>query len=84
MHPEAPYDNRAWSPSFRQIVDLEDLSRSLVIIPPGMSGHIASPNYADLIQPWLEGEYLPMLWTREQVDAEAARRLMLVGKDKAA
>jgi penicillin amidase len=64
MLPSEPYDNKAWAPSFRQIVDLGDLSRSISIVPPGQSGHLASPHYDDLIKPWLEGEYVPMLWTR--------------------
>jgi penicillin amidase len=72
-----PYNNRAWSPTFRQIVDMGDLSQSLTIIPPGQSAHLASPNYDDLIKPWLEGEYLPMLWTREQVEGEAVGRLVI-------
>jgi len=35
FHANDPFDNKAWSPSFRQIVDLGDLSRSVTIIPPG-------------------------------------------------
>jgi len=75
--PQDPYDNRAWSPTFRQIVDMGDLSKSLVIVPPGQSGNIASQHYDDLIQPWLEGEYLPMLWTREQVEELSTNKLVL-------
>ncbi len=77
MHAANPYDNRAWSPSFRQIVDMGDLSRSLTIVPPGQSGHLSSPHYDDLIQPWLEGSYYPMLWTRAQVEAQAVAILRL-------
>jgi penicillin amidase len=80
IHADDPYDNKAWSPTFRQIVDMGDLSRAMVVVPPGQSAHLASPNYDDLIQPWLDGEYLPMLWTREQVEAEAAGLLRLKGK----
>jgi penicillin amidase len=81
MNPEDPYDNKAWAPSFRQIVDLGDLSRSVIINPPGQSGHLASPHYDDLIEPWLKGEYYPMLWTREQVEQGARSCLRLVGED---
>lgn len=79
MLPNDPYDNKAWAPSFRQIVDLGDLSRSIAIVPPGQSGHLASPHYDDLIEPWLKGEYHPMLWTREQVIEHAEGRLLLIG-----
>ena len=77
MYPHNPYDNKAWSPSFRQIVDMGDLARSLVITPPGQSGQLASPHYDDLAQPWLNGEYHPMLWTRQQVEADAKAKLVL-------
>jgi penicillin amidase len=77
MYPHDPYDNKAWSPSFRQIIDLGDLSTAVAIHPPGQSGQLASLHYDDLAQPWLEGEYHPMLWTREQVEAEARAKLVL-------
>jgi penicillin amidase len=79
FHANDPFDNKAWSPSFRQIVDLGDLSRSVTIIPPGQSGHLASPHYDDLLEPWVKGEYHPMLWTREQVEREAEGMLILKG-----
>ncbi len=81
IHAEKPYDNRAWSPTFRQIINMGDLSQSLIIIPPGQSAHLASSNYDDLIRPWLDGEYLPMLWTREEVEAEAVGTLVIKSKD---
>lgn len=72
-----PYDNRAWSPTFRQIVDMGDLANSRVIVPPGQSENAASPHYDDLIQPWLQGEYQPMLWTRQQVEDACEHKLVL-------
>jgi penicillin amidase len=77
IHPADPYDNKAWAPSFRQIVDLGDLSRSIAIAPPGQSGHLGSRHYDDLAIAWVRGKYQPMLWTREQVEAEAEGRLIL-------
>jgi penicillin amidase len=77
MHPHDPYDNRAWAPSFRQIVDMGDLSRSVTSYPPGQSGQLGSPHYDDLIQPWLKGEYHPALWTRQQVESETQAKLTL-------
>ncbi|MCJ7701588.1 MAG: penicillin acylase family protein, partial [Anaerolineales bacterium] len=79
VHPEKPYNNKVWSPTFRQIVDMKDLSRSIAVISPGQSGQLSSPHYDDLIKPWLEGEYHPMLWTREQVESEAVVKLSLKG-----
>lgn len=77
MYPQDPYDNKAWSPSFRQIVDLGDLSKSVTIAPPGQSGQLGNPHYDDLIAPWLNGNYHPQLWTREQVERETIGRLKL-------
>jgi penicillin amidase len=68
VHPNLPYDNNSWAPSFRQIVDMGDLSASQVIVPPGQSGQLGSPHYDDMIEPWLKGEYHLMLWTRQQVE----------------
>jgi len=73
-----PYDNTAWAPSYRQIVDMGDLSRSEAMFPPGQSGQLGSPHYDDLIEPWLKGEYHPMLWKREQVEQYAEGRLRLI------
>jgi penicillin amidase len=81
FHSYDPYDNKAWAPSFRQIVNMDDLSRSLTIIPPGQSGQLANQHYDDLIAPWLEGEYHPMLWTREQIEANTEGILILNGSE---
>lgn len=75
--PDQPYNNNAWAPSFRQIVDLGDLNRSLVIAPPGQSGHLGSPHYDDFIQPWLKGQYHPMLWSQAEIEREAEGKLIL-------
>jgi len=75
--PDLPYDNRSWSPSFRQIIDLQDLSRSWSTTVPGQSGRLGSPHYDDRIEPWRKGELHPMLWTRAQVEVELEGRLVL-------
>jgi len=63
--------------SWRQIIDLADWDRSLVMNSTGQSGHPGSPHYDDLIPKWLAGEYHPMLWSRAAVEAqlEATQRL---------
>ena len=75
--PDEPYEGKAWSPTFRQIVDMGDLSRSLAVHAPGQSGQLGSRHYNDLIDLWLNGKYYPMLWTRQQVEHEAEGRLTL-------
>ena len=63
--------------SWRQIIDLNDWDASLGVITTGQSGHPASKHYADMIPLWLKGEYHPLLWTREKVEAHAEARLKL-------
>lgn len=75
--PENPYDNNAWSPSFRQIIDMGDLPGALASVPPGQSGHLGSPHYDDLAVPWLEGKYFNVLWTREAVEGACSVKMSL-------
>jgi penicillin G amidase len=76
-HPATPYGNNLNSPSNRHIIDLGNFSRSLWIFPPGQSGQLGSKHYDDLIDPWLNGRYHPMLWEREEIEGELAARLVL-------
>ena len=64
-------------PSLRMIIDLGDLSQSVAIHTTGQSGHPFSRHYDDMIDPWLNMEYNPMLWTREDIEAAAAKQLIL-------
>jgi penicillin G amidase len=75
--PDAPYHPDACAPSYRQVVDLGDLSRSHFIAPPGNSGRLGDRHYDDLFEPWLQGELVPALWEREAVEAALEARLVL-------
>jgi penicillin G amidase len=63
--------------SKRTIYDLSDLSNSVNMHTTGQSGHPYSPHYADMIDSWRTIQYHPMLWTREQVEANAVSTLVL-------
>ncbi len=65
------------APSYRQILDPTEWDNSRSSYPGGQSGHPASPHYDDLLAPWLEGAYHPILWTRPAVEAAAKARLVL-------
>lgn len=65
-------------PSYRYIVDLADWSAGCSLLVPGTSGRPASPHYDDQVQAWLDGQYRPMLFAREDVEREAESRLVLV------
>jgi penicillin amidase len=64
-------------PSMRMIVDLGDFDQSVKINSTGASGHPGSPWYGDQIVPWAKGDYRPMLWSREKVEAAARHKLYL-------
>jgi penicillin amidase len=63
--------------NFRRIIDLADLSRSVASNSPGQSAQPGSPFYGNLAQNLGNGEYFPLLFTRESVEERAAYRLML-------
>jgi penicillin G amidase len=71
------YDVNSFTASWRQIIDLADFNRSRATLPSGQSGHPGSRHYADMIAMWRRGAYHPMLWDREQVEAQARGRLEL-------
>ncbi|HHN72519.1 MAG TPA: penicillin acylase family protein, partial [Thermopetrobacter sp.] len=63
--------------SYRHVLDLADWDRSVFTTTPGQSGQPGSPHYADLLEPWAEGRYAPLLFTREAVENHTAHRLVL-------
>lgn len=65
------------APSYRQICDPTAWDQGRSSYPGGQSGHPASPHYDDLIAPWLEGAYHPMLWTRPAIEAATTARLSI-------
>ena len=73
----APYDVRS-GPSYRQSVDAGDWSRSVSMHTTGQSGHPFHRHYDDMIDPWRNIQYHPMLWSRTEVEAQAEGILRLV------
>jgi penicillin G amidase len=69
----APFDNVHF-PSYRQVIDLADWSRSVWIHGPGQSGVSWRAHYRDLAEPYAAGEMLPMVFGREEAEARAVRR----------
>ncbi|EAQ02091.1 penicillin acylase [Pseudooceanicola batsensis HTCC2597] len=60
--------------SVRLVVDVGDWDRSLFINAPGQSGDPRSPHYADLVNQWAEGNYHPLLYTADAIEAAAESR----------
>ncbi len=63
--------------SFREIIDVADWDRSVATSVPGQSGQPGSPHYGDLLPLWAKGQYFPLLFSREKIEAESKERLVL-------
>jgi len=63
--------------SYREVIDLGDFDHSVAINVPGQSGQPESAHYADLLKPWAEGGYFPLLYSRQRVEAETKHLLVL-------
>jgi penicillin amidase len=63
--------------SFRMVVDVGDWDNSRVVNTPGQSGNPQSPHYDDLAPLWARGDYMPLVYSRDAVDAAAALRISL-------
>lgn len=63
--------------SVRFVIDVGAWDNSLCINTPGQSGDARSPHYRDLAPLWAKGEYVPMLYSAEAVDAAAERHIVL-------
>lgn len=63
---ENPYDQRHL-PSYRQIIDMDNLDASQFVQTTGQSGNVMSSHYDDLITTWQQVQYLPMRFVRESV-----------------
>ncbi len=64
-------------PSYRQVIDLADFTKSLSMHTTGQSGHTYHKHYDDMILYWRDVKYHPMLWTPEQVERAAVATLIL-------
>jgi len=69
-----------WGASFREILDVSNWDNSLTINVPGQSGQPESPHYGDLLQLWADGEYFPLLFSRNAVEEDTEHRLVLSAK----
>jgi penicillin G amidase len=71
-----PYTVRT-VPSYRLIVDLGDLANSLAMHTTGQSGHPFHRHYDNMVDPWRNFEYHPLLFERAGVEADAKNTLIL-------
>lgn len=77
LNPVMRLETRTFVASYRQVVDLADVDRSVFALTLGQSGQLGSAQYADQLPRWLRGESLPMHFSRDAVDAAVTTRLVL-------
>ena len=66
--------------SYREIFDVSNWDRSLVINTPGQSGQPGSPFYDNLAKMWSDEQYFELAFSRAAVDKVAKHRLTLTAK----
>jgi penicillin amidase len=57
--------------SVRIVLDVGEWDRSVTINAPGQSGDASSSHYSDLLRPWAEGRYVPLLYSRAAIEEAA-------------
>ncbi len=65
-------------PALRKITDFSDISAGVTVSPTGQSGNIMSPHYSDQASMFVNGEFRPMLFDRDDIVNASARRLTLL------
>ncbi len=75
--PASPYRASLAVVSYRQIIDLSDFKNSISMGTTGQSGQPGSGHYDDMVEPWLNVEYHPMLFERPDVLEAAESTLVL-------
>ncbi len=68
--------------SFREVLDVSNWDNSVATSTPGQSGQPLSPFYRNLGKMWTDGEYFPLLFTREAVTQNVAHRLLLLPSEE--
>lgn len=64
--------------SWRMIVDFARVDQSVGVYPGGQSADPASPFYADQLDPWAEGRYLPLSMVGDPAELPAEARIRRV------
>jgi penicillin amidase len=67
--------------TFRVVLDVGSWDKSLALNSPGQSGDPRSPHFDDLHEPWSQGDYFPLLYSRAEVEAVVEEVLLLEPAD---
>jgi penicillin G amidase len=78
-----PDFTQASGATFRLVIDVGGWDNSVVMNSPGQSGDPASPHYADLFPLWAADGAVPLLYSRDRIEAVAQERIRLVPRESA-
>jgi penicillin G amidase len=68
---------QAGGATLRMVLDVGDWDNSLAMNSPGQSGDPASRHYADLYAAWARDESIPLLYSRQRIEAVTEQRILL-------
>lgn len=77
VNPVMRIGDRIIASSYRQIVDLADFDRSRFVLTTGQSGQPGSRHCTDQLSRWSAVSYLPMRFSKAEVDRAVQARLVL-------
>ena len=63
---------------YRQILDGSDPSVLWFLLLSGQSGHAFHPHYDDLLDSWMEGEYIPLRRAPTPTEVDGAQSVLLL------
>ncbi|MBE2998648.1 penicillin acylase family protein [Nocardiopsis sp. HNM0947] len=64
--------------SYRMVLDVGEWDSSLAVNGPGQSGDPDSPHYDDHVDPWREGDYVPLHYSEDAVEADTQHTIALI------
>jgi penicillin amidase len=65
-------------PSWRFVLDFDNIDLAQMVIPSGQSGNPLSPHFFDFYDLWEGGEYWTVPFTKEKVEERAVSKLKLI------
>lgn len=69
-------------PSPRLLFDVGEWDNSLGVNMPGQSGDSRNGNYCNLAKHWENGTYIPLLYSRDKIQSQLAKRITLEPRAK--
>ena len=64
--------------SVRLLIDVGAWDNALCINAPGQSGDPSCEHYVDLVKPWSEGKYVPLVYSAARVETETVNRIVMI------